>query len=305
MKYILILVINFGLLLIGDANNMKLNNLSSEEERIIIHKGTEPPFSGQYNNFFEEGIYTCKQCNAELYLSKDKFNSHCGWPSFDDEIENAIKKVPDIDGHRTEILCANCNAHLGHVFYGENLTNKNTRHCVNSISMNFISTKKHDKNIKIAIFGSGCFWGTEYMFKKSKGVLDTRVGYTGGNVAYPTYKQVCSGTTGHVEAVEITFDNSIISYKDLVKLFFETHDFTQINRQGPDIGEQYRSVIFYIDVEQKQTAEQIIEVLNLKGYKVATTLEKATTFWQAEDYHQDYYNVKGGMPYCHTYKKIF
>ena len=116
---------------------MKYNELTDEEKYVIENKGTEYPFTGKYNDFYEEGIFTCKKCNTPLYKSEDKFKSGCGWPSFDDEIKGAVKRVPDKDGRRIEIVCASCGGHLGHVFEGERLTSKDTRHCVNSISLNF------------------------------------------------------------------------------------------------------------------------------------------------------------------------
>jgi peptide methionine sulfoxide reductase msrA/msrB len=141
--------------------------------------------------------------------------------------------------------------------------------------------------------------------KKQDGVISTTVGYIGGHKDNPTYKEVCSGTTGHAEAIEIVFDPAKVSYEKLAKLFFEIHDFTQVNRQGPDIGEQYRSGVFYLNDEQKQSAEKIVKILSDKRYKVATEVTKANKFWRAEDYHQDYYDVTGKQPYCHVYKKIF
>lgn len=287
----------------NDKKNMNYNKLTPAEEAVILHKATERPFTGEYVDTKTQGTYVCRQCNAPLYLSEDKFDSHCGWPSFDDEIPGAVKRIPDADGRRTEIVCTNCGGHLGHVFAGEGFTKKDTRHCVNSISMKFIPSK--NKNMEKAFFASGCFWGTEYHFMKAKGVIETTVGYMGGHTQNPTYKEVCTGETGHVETTEVDFDTTQTSYEDMLKLYFETHDFTQVGGQGPDIGDQYRSVIFYASDEQKKLAEKYIGILTAKGYKVATTLEKAPEFWAAEDYHQEYYDKKQGTPYCHIYRKIF
>ncbi|SDC32603.1 bifunctional methionine sulfoxide reductase B/A protein [Geotoga petraea] len=278
--------------------------LTPKEISVIVNKGTERPFTGEYDEFFEKGTYICKQCGLPLYKSEDKFNSGCGWPSFDDEIPAAINKNVDADGRRTEITCAYCGAHLGHVFHGEHLTNKNIRHCVNSISMDFIPDGEKIKYNR-AIFAGGCFWGVEQLFKEKEGVVDTRVGYTGGRTKNPTYDQVCMGFTGHAEAVEVIYDTEKTSYEELTKLFFEIHDFTQKNRQGPDIGKQYRSAIFYTDEEQKKTAEKIINELESKDFNVETKVEEASTFYVAEEYHQDYYKKTGKQPYCHYKREVF
>jgi len=151
-----------------------------------------------------------------------------------------------------------------------------------------------------AVFAGGCFWGVEYFFQKAEGVISTRVGYAGGKKENPTYREVCTGGTGHAEAVEVVYDPSKTSFEKLARLFFEVHDPTQVNRQGPDVGEQYRSAIFYVTEEQKMTAEKLIMVLKDKGYKVSTLLEPAGEFWEAEDYHQKYYENNGRTPYCHV-----
>ena len=288
----------------NSMNEEKYNKLTPEEKNIILNKGTEPPFSGKYNDFSKIGTYICKQCNVPLYRSKDKFKSSCGWPSFDDEIAGAIKKQTDADGRRTEILCANCNAHLGHVFVGENLTDKNVRHCVNSISMNFIPAAETQK-IATAYFAGGCFWGVESLFEHKTGVISAESGYMGGALENPTYEDICTKKTGHLEAVKVIYDLEKINYEEIAKYFFEIHDPTQFNGQGPDIGEQYLSAIFYNNEEEKNIAEKLIDILKSKDYKVVTKLIPTKKFWKAEDYHQDYYKKKGGQPYCHFYQKRF
>jgi peptide methionine sulfoxide reductase msrA/msrB len=284
--------------------NMEYKKLTPEEESVIVNKGTERPFTGKYWNTFDKGTYVCKRCGAPLYTSDDKFESDCGWPSFDDEIPGAVKRVPDADGMRTEIICANCGAHLGHVFTGEHLTKKNTRYCVNSISMDFIPAGSKPAT-DTAFFAGGCFWGVEYYMERATGVKSVISGYIGGHKDNPTYQEVCAGNTGHYEAVEIVFDPSVISFESLAKLFFEIHDPTEWNHQGPDYGDQYRSAVFYRNEAQKETTEKLIAILKSKGYKVVTEVKPATTFWKAEAYHQDYYEHKGSRPYCHGYTKRF
>lgn len=280
---------------------MKFKELTLDEKYVILNKGTEAPFTGKYVDNHEPGIYTCKQCGEPLYSSEDKFDSHCGWPSFDDELPGKVERSPDADGRRTEILCAKCGGHLGHVFEGERFTEKNTRHCVNSISMDFIALSDLDT----AWFASGCFWGTQFHFMKAEGVLFSYAGYMGGHTINPTYKEVCRGTTGHIETVEVVFDKTRTSFENMLKLYYETHDFEQIGGQGPDMGEQYQSVVFYKDDDQKKVVEKYIQILTEKGYKVATQLRAAPEFWPAEEYHQEYYDKKKGVPYCHAYRKIF
>ena len=278
--------------------------LMNEEKRVILNKGTELPFSGKYYNFHERGTYVCKQCGAPLYFSEAKFDSGCGWPSFDEEISGAVRRLPDVDGRRTEIVCAKCGGHLGHVFTGEGFTPKDTRHCVNSISMDFVPEDKQEET-EVAIFAGGCFWGVEHLMQQQPGILSIEVGYIGGSTENPTYREVCSHTTGHAEAVRIVFDPKKVSYTTLAKLFFEIHDPTQSDGQGPDLGDQYRSEIFYTTSRQKEIAEELIGQLQGKGFQVVTRVTPATVFWKAEEYHQNYYNKTGKAPYCHRYTPRF
>jgi len=263
------------------------SHLSPEERGILKNKGTEAAFSGGYNDFFEVGIFICRACENPLYESNTKFNSDCGWPSFDDEIIGSIKKYEDLSGGsvRTEICCAKCDGHLGHVFEGEQITTKNTRHCVNSLSIKFVS----HSNLEIATFGAGCFWSVEKIFKSVKGVYMVQVGYMGGDTLNPTYNDICRGDTNHAEVLQIAFNPKIISYSDLLKVFWQNHNPTTLNQQGPDMGTQYRSVIFYYSDLQKNEAEKSKQdaLTNFKT-PIVTQIVVSSIFYRAEEYHQDY-----------------
>ena len=161
------------------------------------------------------------------------------------------------------------------------------------------------KELKTAVFAGGCFWGVEHLMQSAPGVLDVQSGYTGGAVEAPSYEQVKTGSTGHFEAVRVTYDAARVDYETLAKLFFEIHDPTQADGQGPDIGSQYRSAVFYADATQKQIAEKLIAQLKAKGLAVVTQVLPLQKFWPAEEYHQDYYQRKGTQPYCHMRVKRF
>lgn len=282
----------------------KTNSLPEEVLAIIEDKGTERPYSGNYNEFEESGTYLCRRCGLALFRSDTKFHSGCGWPSFDEELPNAVLRETDKDGSRTEILCARCRAHLGHVFLGEGHTLTNTRHCVNSLSLDFIQDKSV-LDTEEALFAAGCFWGVEYYFKKLPGVLKTEVGYCGGKKTNPSYEEVCRGNTGHFEAIRVLYDPKQIDYERIAKFFFEIHDPTQRDGQGPDLGQQYLSVVFYYDENQKQIAQKLIKELEGYGDLVATQLLPVSPFWRAETSHQEYYQKNRKTPYCHQYQKKF
>jgi peptide methionine sulfoxide reductase msrA/msrB len=271
---------------------LKTASLPPNILNIIRDKGTEMPFSGEYDEFEGSGSYLCRQCGLALFRSQAKFHSSCGWPSFDEEIVGAVSQYRDTDGQRTEVVCHRCHAHLGHVFQGEGFTAKNIRHCINSLSLDFVTDLTINDGEE-AIFAAGCFWGVEYYFKKLPGVVKTEVGYTGGHRSYPSYEEVCRGDTGQVEAIRVLYDPERLSYGQLAKYFFEIHDPTQTNGQGPDIGEQYLSRIFYYNEEQKSVAELLIQQLKQQDYSVVTKLLPVNIFWRAEDHHQDYYQKTG------------
>ncbi|MDA3850237.1 MAG: bifunctional methionine sulfoxide reductase B/A protein [Spirochaetaceae bacterium] len=312
MKKIIFLWICFSLSLMGEGRTEVMvnndntprellnNRLSPSQLDIIEHSGTEAPWTGELLENHVEGTYICTRCKAPLYLSDSKFNSESGWPSFDDEIDGAVTRQSD--GFRTEIICNSCGAHLGHVFDNEGFTAKNTRHCVNSQSLEFVPAQGE---VGRAVFAGGCFWGVEHLYKSLEGVVDTTVGYSGGNLAYPTYRDVLGHDTGHYEVIEVVYDTSIIDFESIAKFFFEIHDPTQTDGQGPDIGEQYLSVVFYQNETQREITENLIEQLEEKGYDIATQFKPSVAFWPAEVYHQDYYELKGTQPYCHSYTKRF
>jgi peptide methionine sulfoxide reductase msrA/msrB len=282
----------------------KEKSLPSYLLKIIREKGTEYPFTGQYETMDGAGTYLCRQCGLALFRSETKFFSSCGWPSFDQEIAGRILREQDADGQRTEIVCVRCKGHLGHVFEGEGFTLMNTRHCVNSASLDFVSNLHVDDTEEV-ILAAGCFWGVEYYLKKLAGVLKVEVGYTGGKKVNPTYAEVCEGITGHFEAVRVLYDPEKTSYEQVLKYFFEIHDPSQTNGQGPDIGEQYLSACFYYNTKQKLIAQELIKYLEQKGYKIATKVLPVSIFWPAESLHQDYYQKTKKQPYCHSYTKRF
>jgi peptide methionine sulfoxide reductase msrA/msrB len=272
------------------------SKLTTEEKHILKDKGTEAPFTGEYNEHFEAGIFICRACDNPLYESNTKFNSGCGWPSFDDEIEGAISHYEDLSGGqiRTEICCKKCDGHLGHIFVGEQITAKDTRHCVNSLSIRFKSYSK----LQRATFGAGCFWSVEKLFKATGGVYLTSVGYMGGDTDKPTYKEVCTGTTNHVEVVDLYFNAEKVSYYTLLNLFWENHNPTTLNRQGFDNGSQYRSIVFYHNKQQLIEVEQSIkEQQENWENEIVTQVIDSSTFYRAEEYHQNYLN-KNNLGSC-------
>ncbi|MBY5991064.1 bifunctional methionine sulfoxide reductase B/A protein [Ferrimonas balearica] len=272
--------------------------LSPDEDRVLEEKATESPFSGRFLTLDDQGTYHCRRCEAPLYRSGHKFDAGCGWPAFDDEIPNAVRREVDADGRRTEILCAQCGGHLGHVFEGERLTPKNLRHCVNALSLSF-TPEPQSASTSVAVFGGGCFWCLEALFQRVKGVSEVISGYAGGAAERANYRDVCGGSSGHIEVIRLTFDPALISYGQLLELFFDCHDPTSWDKQGADAGSQYRSVIFCEDEAQKAQAEAQIQALERMGRgPIVTELRPAAPFHSAEEYHQDYFNQNTEQPYC-------
>jgi peptide methionine sulfoxide reductase msrA/msrB len=270
--------------------------LTEEQFRITRLKGTERAFSSDLCSYFEPGRYDCVCCGTALFDADTKFESRTGWPSFTQPIkENAVAYHKDTSFGmlRIEALCNTCDAHLGHVFQDGPMPS-GLRYCMNAISL-----IKVDVSERKADLGGGCFWCTEAIFQRLKGVKKVESGYSGGKTIDPTYRDVCTGTTGHAEMVEIIYDPAEISFEDLLRIHLTTHDPTTVNRQGADRGSQYRSIIFYRTEDEKQAAMKVIEEVQ-KSYSemIVTQLEMFEQFYKAEEHHQDYYNKNPDGGYC-------
>lgn len=298
--------------------------LTPEQYRCTQEDGTEKPFENAYWNHKEDGIYVDVVSGDALFSSLDKYDSGSGWPSFTKTISEGkvIAKTDNTFGMvRTEIRSKNANSHLGHVFDDGPKAAGGKRFCINSASLSFVPVEKmkekgHGKYLflfakkegwETAVLAGGCFWGMEELFRKQPGVLETQVGYAGGTLSVPTYEKVKTGSTGHAESIQVLFDPKKTSFENLLLFFFKVHDPTTLNKQGGDIGTQYRSAIFYANEQQKKVAEQVKARVDKSGAwkkPVVTEITASSEFWPAEDYHQKYLEKDPQGYTCHVIRDL-
>ncbi len=299
--------------------------LSSEQFAVTQQCGTEPAFHNAYWDNHKPGIYVDVVSGEPLFSSLDKFDSGTGWPSFTQPLKGAdiVEKKDSAFGMvRTEARSKVADSHLGHVFDDGPSDKGGMRYCINSASLRFIPVEEMDQagygqllepfvkaglakapTHERAILAGGCFWGMEEIIRKIPGVIKTTVGYSGGKTADPTYEEVCTGGTGHAEAIQVEFDSARLSYQTLLDYFFRMHDPTTLNRQHNDVGTQYRSAIFYTSEAQRQTAESVKAKFDKSGkFKrpITTEITAATKFYPAEEYHQRYLVKNPGGYTCHV-----
>ena len=265
-------------------------SLTKKQYYILREHGTERPFSSDLYEVKDEGVYVCAGCKNPLFSSSAKFNSGTGWPSyFQPYSHNSLNVASDnsMGMSRDALTCKRCDGHLGHVF-NDGPKPTGLRYCIDGDGLLFVP-KQAKKSSAVATFAGGCFWCTETIFESIKGVSEVISGYSGGKETNPTYESVGSGRTGHAEAFEVYYDPSVISYKDLVRVFFASIDPTTVDGQKPDFGKQYRTIAFYRNEEEKNIIGDKIMAISKEYYKpIATQVVKFDTFYEAEEYHQDF-----------------